>query len=132
MEFNPEGGFRINENGQYGSINVTNNLTVDIGDEDRIIRTGSLNVDSGDIILNRTGNGKLILYVENSLAITGDGTINQGGNYNSIIIYYKGSELNVGGNTAVVASLYAQTASITISNSAGITGHIITGGMPLM
>lgn len=125
----PEGGHRISENGQYSSINVSNQLTIDIGNEDRIIRTGSLNVASGDIILNRTGNGKLILYVDNTLEVTGDGTINQSGDYNALQIYYAGANaLSIGGSTAVVASLFAQGANISIDGSGGITGHIITGG----
>jgi|GEM_PF-2961109 len=126
----PAGGHRISENGQYSSINVTNQLTIDIGNEDRIIRTGSLSVTgSGKIILNRSGTGRLRLYVDDTLVLSGSSTINEGGDIDSMVLYYAGSDqLDFGGNTKIVASLYAQNASLNINGSGGIQGHIITGG----
>lgn len=126
----PEGGFQISQSGQYSSINVTNQLTINIGNQDVIIRTGSLSVTgSGQIILNRTGTGKLILYVDNGFTLNGSSTINNNGNYNSLVMYYAGTNpIDVGGSTKFVGSVYAKTANISIQGSGGITGHIVTGG----
>jgi hypothetical protein len=126
----PEGGFRISQNGQYSDITVENQLFIDIGNEDRIIRTSSLHVpNNGHIILNKTGTGRLILYVDSELTLTGSSTINEGGDYNSLVVYYAGTDLiDVGGNTKFVGSIYAKSANVKINGSGGFTGHIITGG----
>ncbi len=126
----PSGGFRISENGYYSSISVLSELTIDIGNQDRIIRTGSLSVTgNGKIHLNRTGNGRLILFIDDSLILTGSSEINSGGDYDSIAVYYsENNEVAVGGSTKLAGSLFAENASISIDGSGGITGHIITGG----
>ena len=46
-----------------------------------------------------------------------------------IYLYYKGNfPVNPSGSTKIVGCLYAEKADIVISESGGITGHIITGG----
>ena len=126
----PSGGFQISQSGQYSSINVTNQLTINIGNQDVIIRTGSLSVTgSGQIILNRAGTGKLILYVDNGFTLSGSSKINNNGDYNSLVMYYAGTNpIDVGGSTKFVGSVYAKTANVSIEGSGGITGHIVTGG----
>ncbi len=126
----PPGGHRISETGTYSYINVQNELTIDIGDEDLLIRTESLSVTgSGKIKLNKTGSGRLILYVDNTFNINGSSTINQNGNYNDVIMYYAGSgNPSIDGSTKYVGSIYAVNSNFTVAGSGGVTGHIVTGG----
>lgn len=125
----PAGGHRITENGYYPNIDVHSELTVDIGNSDRIIRTDSLRVlESGKIKLNRTGSGKLVLYVADTFELTGGSTINYGGDYNSLVMYFGGNAIKVDGNTKFVGSVFALKSNININGSGGITGHIVTGG----
>jgi len=127
----PSGGFVINENGQYDSISVTNALTINVGDQDRIIRTSSLSVTgTGQITVNRTGTGKLKIFVDDNLTIAGSSSINLYGETDAMEIYYSGaSPLNFPGTTVLNGSLYSrnENASITINTTGGIKGHIITG-----
>jgi len=122
----------INENGSYSSISISgnNSLTINVGSEDRLIRTGSLSISgNGRIVVNRNGNGKLIFYVDNTFSLGGNHGINEGGDSNAVIMYYAGSQsLNFSGNTRFVGSIYASNANFTITGNGEITGHIITGG----
>ncbi|SFF92889.1 hypothetical protein SAMN05660649_00046 [Desulfotomaculum arcticum] len=126
----PPGGFRISQSGKYSNIEVKSHLTFDIGDEDLIIQTNNLSVTgSGQIKLNKTGSGRLILYVLNSFDLQGSSTINQNGSYDDIYMYYSGDQtIDVGGSTKFVGSIYALNSDVKIRGSGGIVGHIITGG----
>ena len=122
----------INESGYYSSIDVTSGrvLKIIVANDDIFIRTESLEVSgSSSIVINKTGTGKVVFYVEDTFTLGGSGTINNGGNYDSLNMYYAGTDpINVGGRTKFVGSIYAETADINIQGSGGITGHIITGG----
>lgn len=128
--WNPSPPYHIYEDGEYDSITVKSELVIHVGDEDRILRVNSLEVSgSGKITLNRTGKGRLYLYVNDNFNITNGATINNDGDPGDIFIYYKGnSPVNPSGSTKIVGCLYAEKADIVISESGGITGHIITGG----
>jgi len=129
----PEGGFQINESGFYNRINVSNELTINIGEEDLLIRTENLSVSGdGKIKVNRTGQGRLILYVEDTFNINGSGKINANGHYNDVVMYYAGGGTpTIGGDTEFVGSIYALNSNFIIANSGGIVGHIVTGGNTL-
>ena len=121
--------YHIYHDGCYSNITVHDELIVHIGDQDRIIVTDELIIKgSGKITLNRTGKGKLYLYVKNELEIKGSSTVNNDGQPSDVILYYKGNEIKVGGSTRFVGCAYLEKANIEIVGSAGITGHIITGG----
>lgn len=126
----PTGPFTISESGAYGGINVQSQLAVNIGDEDVVLVTKDLSVTgSGKITVNRTGTGRLILYVTDKLDVSGSGSINKDGNYDGVEIFYSGSgELNFGGSTKISGSLFAKDANMEIGGSGGVTGHIVTGG----
>ena len=126
----PAGPFTISESGAYDSINVQSQLTVNVGDEDVVLVTKDLSVTgNGKIIVDRTGTGRLILYVTDKLDVSGSGSINKDGNYDSVEIFYSGSdELNFGGSTKISGSLFAKDANMEIGGSGGIMGHIVTGG----
>ena len=71
----------------------------------------------------------MILYVRDSITLGGDSTVNDGGNIENVMLYYKGSgQPGIGGNTRFVGNLFAESAPISIGGSNGVIGHIITGG----
>ncbi|NLX91074.1 MAG: hypothetical protein GXZ07_05725, partial [Firmicutes bacterium] len=129
----PPGGFQISESGLYNKINVLNELTINIGEEDLLIRTENLSVSGdGKIKVNRTGRGRLILYVEDTFNIAGSGKINTNGHYNDVVMFYAGSGApSIDGSTEFVGSIYALNSNFIIANSGGIVGHIVTGGNTL-
>jgi len=126
----PAGPHVMNESGAYDSITVNNQLTVNIGEEDVRIAARNLSVKgSGSITVNRTGSGRLILYVSEKIEVAGSGSINKNGDSGSVVIYYAGNGgVDFGGSTKIAGSVFAKNANVTISGSGGITGHIVTGG----
>jgi hypothetical protein len=81
------------------------------------------------VLNNASEKGKIFVYVKDSFALGGSSTINNGGNANKAIMYYKGSaEVNTGGNTRFVGSIYVNSANVSIGGSNGIYGDIISGG----
>jgi len=94
---------------------------------ERTIRAESFAIGQGHIVLH--GEGKLVLYVEDSFTLTGSSTINGNGNSADTHMYYSGAEtVSVKGNTKFVGSMYVEQADMDIGGSNGITGHIISGG----
>ena len=126
----PAGPHVVGASGYYSSIEVTSSLTVNVGEEDVVIAADKLKVTgSGNILVNRTGGGKLILYVKDELQIAGSGRINSGGNRDAVILYYAGSSpLNLGGSTSITGTVFTKSAGIALSGSASIKGHVVTGG----
>ena len=136
----PSPPYNIYEDGEYDDITVESELVIHIGDKDRIIKVNTLNLSknsdntdnpggTGDIILEKEGDGRLILYVEESIIMEGDSSININGNPNDIFVYYKGdSPIKFPGDVKFSACLYAENADIEIVNGSNIEGHIITGG----
>ncbi|HSV31995.1 MAG TPA: hypothetical protein VLH40_08260 [Atribacteraceae bacterium] len=125
----PGENYSIDQDGSYELIRVTGNrrLRVDVGDGDRRLRVRNLDISQGHIEL--IGKGKLFLYVEESFNLGGDSTVNHTGVPGDVIMFYRGSaRLRPAGNTRFVGSIFAEKANIDIRGSAGITGHIITGG----
>jgi len=113
--------------GWYGRLAVESELNIYVGSGTRIIRADELSV-TGDGKMNIIGSGKLILYV-NKFVMDGGASINRNGSESQLHMYYSGTgKLSLGGNTKFRGSVYAKDAPIDITNSGGITGHIITGG----
>lgn len=126
----PEGGHRISEDGSYSNINVSKQLTIDIGDDDRVICADSLNVTGHAlIVLNRSGSGKLLLYVADTFNLTGDSSLNDSGDCNALIMFYSGDEsFNLLGDTDFNGSVFVQNADVQIGGSSGFTGNLVSGG----
>lgn len=123
--------YEINQDGQYNLIEVTSNrrLVIDLNNGTRILRVKNFDISQGHIVFKNKGeNGRLILYVEDRFNIGGSSRFNENGHYNDLYIFFMGSNLNIDNNTRVVGSLFAKSANLTITNSGGITGHMVTGG----
>ena len=113
-------------------IEVTANRTlhVDLRGGEGIIAVNRLYIPQGHIVLNNIGiNGRLVLYVRDSITLGGSSTVNEGGQIQHVMLYYKGAgQPDIGGDTRFVGNLFAERAPIYIGGSNGVTGHIITGG----
>ncbi|SES71473.1 hypothetical protein SAMN05660297_00358 [Natronincola peptidivorans] len=132
--WNPSPPYVISSSGWYKEgIQVNSRLEINVGDEDLIIRTKNLNISGSGgsnrgIYINRTGTGKLYLYIDEDFTVTSSGVINPDGNPEDALIFFKSSNFAPAGNPIIKSLLYGENAMITIGHSANIQGHIITGG----
>ncbi len=109
------------------------NLSIDVGDSDREIVVDHLNIENGHIKI--LGTGKLTIYTK-EITMNSSSTINHGSNSSIDIkrlnIYVQASTpvktITFSGNQRVSGSIYAENANFNITSSAGIQGHIVTGG----
>jgi len=121
----------IDTDGYYDTIDVQSELIINVGSGDRKIRVKNLDISgSGEITIQGTGN--LILYIENSLTLSGSATINSTGNPKSNLIYYKGDAahktINIVGGVKVRGTIFAEDASVNVNNGGSVSGNIITNG----
>ena len=119
-------------NGYFNEIKILSNrtLTLNLGDENRVVRVKKLNIQQGHLIF--TGDGSITFYVENNFNIGGSSTLNQHGNPDQSMIYYQGTNpISIQGATKLKSNLYIESADLTVSGSGAVPleiGHIITGG----
>ncbi len=118
-------------NGYYlPEFSMVGNTTVNfhVGDEDRVLHVGHLNLQQGHFRI--VGNGNLTIYVEDNITFNGSSSLRYAPNSSgNVTVFYKGNNtLDFAGNTFFDASVYAENADIRIGGSGGIQGHIITGG----
>ncbi len=130
---NNKAKIQIPDNGFYQdtiSIAANTHLYIDLEEQTRVLSVRNLHITQGHIHLENPGdNGKLILYVEDSITYGGGSTINNNGDISNLIIYYKGSGApSIGGNTRLYGSIYIESADFTIAGSNGVLGHIVSGG----
>ncbi|MGI6365605.1 MAG: DUF7305 domain-containing protein [Bacillota bacterium] len=122
----------VSASGKYGTISLDKNSELKVAtgaSESEIeIYVNKLEIgNSGKITL--VGNGKLILYVEDTFDLKNSASINLGGNPNRIIVYYKGTNRIKTANSSVLCGcMYAKTADIDVANGGDIAGSIFTGG----
>ncbi len=121
-------GYIINKNGVFDKIEITNNsfLSIHANDSTRVIRVKKLDI-KGSLSVESGYNGKVVIYVEDSLNL--DGKINYGNASDKLTIYYAGnSELTLSSNAEIFGSIYAKNANIRFSGNNTVEGSIITGG----
>ena len=111
------------------SVPAGKTITIDIGNDTvNLLVEGAFNIGSGATV-NIKGDGKLNIFVKESLAITGNlNTLDK--DPNNINIYYAGTstpKIDDGGSL-IAASLYAEKSDLAISGGGGISGNIISGG----
>mgnify|MGYP001029465789 CR=1 FL=1 len=122
--------YEIADDGWYDTIEVTasRTLTIDLQGGTRRIRVRDLNIVQGHIeLINKGENGRLELYVEERFHLSGSSTMNLGGHFRDVTVYYQGSNaLNYTGNTRLVGSMHLKQANLSVSGSNSIDGHIIS------
>lgn len=124
----PKPPYQISEDGQYDELKVLSELIIDLGSGARHIRARELIV-TGDGKITLRGEGTLYLYVDEKFTFENGATINNGGDSNQVLLYYKGSNpVRVPDNTKLYGSLYAEKADISFANGGSITGNVITAG----
>lgn len=104
-------------------------ITIDVGDKTvNLLVEGTFSIGSGATVSIK-GNGKLNIFVKNSLTVKGElGTTNK--DPNKIDIYYAGTDTPTinGGGRLIAASLYTEKSDLSLSGIDGISGNIISGG----
>ena len=131
--WNPSPPYYIYDNGWYkGGITIKSELVISVGNTDRIIRTKFLNVSgSGKLTINKTGTGKLIIYIDDTsssaLVVANGAKINQNGDPGDMQIYFNTTEFIADGSVTLKSLLYGKNTKITINGSGTVFGHIITG-----
>ena len=121
----------INQPGQYNEIKIDGSckLTIDVGNSDLVIRAKKFIVDgNADVEINRTGDGKLLLYVEDIFTSTAH--FNENGPPGALIIYYQGTSENLKFSDwqKLPAHFFAKQATLEIGGSGGLIGNMITLG----
>ena len=123
------------------NINSNRNLYIDVGDKNREIVIGKLNLNSGHIIL--LGTGKLTIYIKDSINLSAGSTINSPANPSNatqvsdsikkLLVYYEGDSSNktitMSGSQKIYGSLYAKDADMNITAGSGFLGNVVTGGL---
>lgn len=124
--------YPILENGYYDKIEASGGrtITIDMAGGDRIIRVKDLNISQGNVVLiNKSADSKLHVFVEESFQLEGSSKFNQSGSPSDIALYYAGgSDVNLSGNTEFKGNVFIEKADLVISGSGGIQGHIVSGG----
>lgn len=113
----------------YSDVDIKNELNVTIGNEDVVIAADSLKISgNGSINVNKTGDGKLILYVKDNIDIGGKG-INVNGNPENVEIYYQGTrKFDLSANAALSGYIFSEKADIDINGNSKFAGSLVTGG----
>ncbi|WP_399631809.1 PilX N-terminal domain-containing pilus assembly protein [Sporosarcina sp. SG10008] len=137
---------KLDGNSTMGKLIVSGShkLTIDVGDSDKELVLDELDLGGSGVIFIR-GKGKLKLYIKNKLNIT-NGMLNpqtlteklekkvdadniSEDHLRKLEIYYKGSNtFSVSSNLKIYASIYTETANVSITSSSSIFGNILSGG----
>lgn len=125
----PYQSYTLTEDAYFDEITISSGrtLNIDVGNEERIIRTKKLDIQQGSVKL--IGTGKLTIYVDDYFAISGSSTLNALGNSDKVIIYYNGNkEVTFPESIQMFAAFYSGPADLTITGSGKINGNIISAG----
>lgn len=102
-------------------------MTLDIGSQNRTLHVRSIDIPQGH--LNIIGDGKLTIYVEESITLGGGTTVNHQGDPSQLMINYAGPDkILFGGNVKLNSNLFIKEADFTIEGSNEIKGNFISGG----
>ncbi|RKL65920.1 hypothetical protein CR203_17765 [Salipaludibacillus neizhouensis] len=114
-------------------INSNRNVTIDIGDSNKVIVVDHLNIPNGH--LNIKGNGSLKMYITAGITMGSGSTINNNGNSDQLQLFLQSSNnpsqpksLTLGGAQKIFASFYGEDTNISLSGGGGFQGNILTGG----
>lgn len=112
----------INANGKYNNIIVNGTLRFDLTAGDLLVQVSTLTMNSGTI--ETFGTGRLYLFVNGNLALSGNDHINVG-RANHMIMYLTGNSIAFSGNAIFAGGLYAPGATLAISGGGEFTGGLM-------
>ncbi|NMB42995.1 MAG: prepilin-type N-terminal cleavage/methylation domain-containing protein [Clostridiales bacterium] len=139
------------DSGRYERITIVSRVQIDVDDEDVIFRTDKLDLsNSGDIVINRQGKGRVYFYVDEEINVRGSSSLNwltsldqslqkhdkllelddiqNPGDPSDVIVFYRGNEkMNIEGGTKLNATVIIKNKPVVLAGSGGITGDIVTG-----
>ena len=122
----------ISSDGYYEEITVKSNtdLIIDRNGNDRIIRVKDLDIKQGNVkFANPEGEGKLIIYVEDTINFGGSSTLGNWEQKENVIVHYAGTDsVDFAGNTKFYGSLNVKSADINLGGSNTVSGYIFSGG----
>ncbi len=109
------------------------NITINVGNDDFIIRTKSLEItNTSHINISRTGTGRVILFIDSGedVNISNSSTVNKNGSPDDFIIYCNNgeNEFNLQNSSIVYADLYVIAGKLSIGNSSTYSGHLVFEG----
>ncbi|WP_342442769.1 pilus assembly PilX N-terminal domain-containing protein [Lysinibacillus sp. FSL K6-0075] len=123
--------FNLTSDTHLSQIRITSNRTITINVDSEV----NLLVDDFDVnygTINVTGNGKLNLYVKKFTALNSDngkGFNQNTSNPSKVNFYYVGSpQFTLEGSTPFYATLFNQSANMSLGGSSKVYGNIISGG----
>lgn len=118
------------------SVNQNRSMDIHVGDQDRKIYVGNLNVQNGHI--NFVGTGQVELFVYNDMNFGSGSSLNcnaQGsanncsGDTSQLMTYYGGSnEFRLAGGQYFNGNLYIESADAKFTGGSKFKGNLITGG----
>ena len=112
-------------------------LTIDTEGQDRILHVGVFNIQSGDVHI--IGGGSIDIYVEMTVDMAGNSSVNKNGNINDLFMYYRGiddvdlaNDIDFGGTTLFNGTFVSEKARVILRGTGGIQGNVITGGSNIL
>lgn len=111
----------ITKSDQYNRIEITGNskMTVNIGEEDIILNIGTFKIaDNGEIQVNRNGSGRLFLFVNDEVDISGNALLKATAGETFVHLFYTGNkDMKILGNKNLEANIYQNSVGARIKIS---------------
>lgn len=118
------------------SVNQNRSMNIHIGDQNRKIYVGDLNVQNGHI--NFVGSGSVELYVYNDINFGSGSSLNCNAQWNAspctgetsqLMTYYGGSnEFRLAGGQFFNGNIFIENADVKLTGGSKLQGNLITGG----
>jgi len=121
--------FNLTSDTHLSRIRITSNRTITINIDSEVnLLVDDFDMDYGTI--NVTGNGKLNLYVKKFTALKSDTGFNANtADPSKVNFYYVGSsQFTLNGSTPFYATLFSQSANMSLGSGSKVYGNIISGG----
>jgi len=121
--------FNLTSDTHLSRIRITSNRTITINIDSEVnLLVDDFDMDYGTI--NITGNGKLNLYVKKFTALNSTTGFNANtADPSKVNFYYVGSsQFTLNGSTPFYATLFSQSANMSLGSGSKVYGNIISGG----
>jgi len=119
----------ITEDGYYTNLKAVNELIINTGSagDVRTIVVDDFEL-SGAGKITLSGEGKLVLVVNDKFNFTNNVSLNTSGIPENVLIYYGGNDTLEFGQGHLVGSVYTQKSGVKFTGSTSVSGNLIVGG----